>query len=649
MAEARLPSHILACMLTGTGMGRFCEYTGPALSAELDASAVRPPRGATQEQLETWAASSDKSLAAFFRIFAPKGAPPPEADPRDLISFMSHELIDIAPFARFFRPQRIPMYRPGPNEVLAKVQAICLCFSDCKIIDQGGAHVRLFNRDLAKEPNIPGHEACLEIVEVPPAIAARHGLKPGERYVIQADIYVDGVSHAFGYFHRGAMQEYVLLPEEVLDNDRGNCLIPIDAARLGGGPFVKRDLGRAEAGLSEPWGCVAAKIEYRTAPKPRGTAWFIGATLADAALVREAAQTAARVLLTGGDAPELARITRQAAPDTCAVEAVEDMASLRRSPGTGSVDDIILREASAALVEAASDALAFGGIMLLPPFPAGTNANLDVGAIHYKGLYFLGHSEPSLAATYAKPRRTTLRPGGRAIFVGAGGPMGQIWLQTAIDSPHPPRWMLVTEIDDPRLALLEQLFRPQAQAKGVEIRFVNPLKTKLADIVEPESVDDVVGLCPAWGPIKATEPFVARDGLINVFAGIKAGTKGPVDLGMLSQRGVTIIGNSGSAVEDLRGVVLGALRGELRPNTSVAVIGPLARTWEAMRQVMYRETSGKICIFPELDLPGLIPLAQLAQHFPSVAAKLDAQGFWTREAEDELFRVCPKLKAEVEQ
>ncbi len=644
MAAARLPKEILACMLTGTGLGRFCEYTGPKSSSELDARAVRPPRGATKEQLDAWAGSADKSLAAFFRVFAPKGAPPAEADPRDLISFMSHELIDVAPFAPFFRPQRIPMYRPAAGETLAKVQAICLCFSDCKIIDQGGAHVRLFNRDLAKEPNIPGHEACLEIIRSGKGVGRKHGIKTGERYVIQADIYVNGVSHAFGYFHRGAMQQYVLLPEEVLANDRGNCLIPIDADRLGGGPFVKRDLGRAEAGLSEPWGCVAAKIEYRTALKPGGTTWFIGATKGDEALVMEAAQAAGRVLLTGGDAAELASAKCKVQSAKCRIEIVQDMAALRRSPGAGNVDDVIVREPSLAVVEAASDAMATGAVMLLPPFPPGTNANLDVGAIHYKGLYYLGHTERTLAATYAKLRRTRLKPGGRVLLVGAGGPMGQIWLQTAIDSPQPPSWMLVTEIDDPRLALLEKLFRRQAEARGIRIEFANPLKTRLADLVPPESLDDVVGLCPVWMPIKAAEPLVAREGLINIFAGIKAGTKGPVDIGVVSQRGVTIIGNSGSAVEDLQGVVVGALRGELRPNTSVAVIGPIARTWEAMRQVMYRETSGKICIFPELDMPDLMPLGELGRHFPSVASKLDEHGFWTREAEEELFNVCPRVR-----
>jgi len=637
MSAASLPEEIYACMLTGAGMGRFCEYTGPATAAELDASACRPPRGASDEQLAQWHASDDKSLAAFIRIFAPEGAPSPDADPRDLISFMSHELIDVAPFAPFFRPQRIPMYEPAAGETLCKVEAICLCFSDCKVIHQGGSHVRLFGRDLAAEPNIPGHEACLQVVALGERTEERYGVHVGERYSIQADIYVDTVSHAFGYYHRGAMQQYTCLAEEVLDNDRGNCLIPIDAARLGGGGFAKPDLGRAEAALSEPWGCVAAKIDYRNTPALGGVAWAIGATMDDLDNLLDVLEYADRLLLTGGDARELAL--------EIDAEVFAYPEKVAHAVGDEGIDDIIVCKATVETIEMAADLLAPQGVMVLPPLPEGTDAQLDIGAIHYRGLYFITHTEPTLAKTYAKRRRTKLKPGGRALFIGAGGPMGQIYLQTAIDSPQPPSLMLVTEIDDVRLAHLEELFGPQARAKGIDMRFANTLHTDLAELIEPQSMDDIVGLCPVWAPIKAAEPFVAPDGLINVFAGIKVGTKGAVDLGVLA-RGVTIIGNSGSAVEDLQGVIEGTLRGELRPNTSVAVIGPIARVWEAMRQVMYRETSGKICIFPELDIPDLIPLGRLADHFPTVAAKLDDHGFWTREAEDELFRVCPRVTME---
>jgi len=38
---------------------------------------------------------------------------------------------------------------------------------------------------------------------------------------------------------------------------------------------------------------------------------------------------------------------------------------------------------------------------------------------------------------------------------------------------------------------------------------------------------------------------------------------------------------------------------------------------------------------------GLIPLADLSRHYPTVAAKLE-HGQWTRAAEDELLRVAAK-------
>ena len=47
----------------------------------------------------------------------------------------------------------------------------------------------------------------------------------------------------------------------------------------------------------------------------------------------------------------------------------------------------------------------------------------------------------------------------------------------------------------------------------------------------------------------------------------------------------------------IAGVLTGALEGTVQPNKSVAAIGSLAKAWEAMRRVMYRETSGKICLF----------------------------------------------------
>jgi hypothetical protein len=49
--------------------------------------------------------------------------------------------------------------------------------------------------------------------------------------------------------------------------------------------------------------------------------------------------------------------------------------------------------------------------------------------------------------------------------------------------------------------------------------------------------------------------------------------------------------------------------------------------------------AGKIVVYPALHEVGLLSLAELAEHLPSVAAKLD-DGQWCGEAERELLKVA---------
>ena len=54
----------------------------------------------------------------------------------------------------------------GSRELLARIDACGLCFSDIKVIKQGGSHPRLYNRDLANDPVILGHEVAMTIIGV---------------------------------------------------------------------------------------------------------------------------------------------------------------------------------------------------------------------------------------------------------------------------------------------------------------------------------------------------------------------------------------------------------------------------------------------------------------------------------------------------
>ena len=52
--------------------------------------------------------------------------------------------------------------------------------------------------------------------------------------------------------------------------------------------------------------------------------------------------------------------------------------------------------------------------------------------------------------------------GGTAVFIGAGGPMGQMHIQRAFESDHGPATIIGVDPDGIRLAVLEASLRPLA-------------------------------------------------------------------------------------------------------------------------------------------------------------------------------------------
>src|SRR5437879_4066446 len=156
-------------------------------------------------------------------------------------------------------PLRRDVPRPGPGELLVRVDACGICFSDIKIVNLGGSHPRLQGRDLRADPVVMGHEVSVTVVAAGPGPPAAFPV--GRRAIVQADIYSGGVNLAFGYRIAGGFSQYALIGREVLEGDEGCYLLP-----------VAPSLGFAEAALCEPWACVEASYtcEPRRAPRAGG-------------------------------------------------------------------------------------------------------------------------------------------------------------------------------------------------------------------------------------------------------------------------------------------------------------------------------------------------------------------------------------------
>ena len=165
--------------------------------------------------------------------------------------------------------KRKEVFRPGRRQVVGKVEAVGLCFSDLKLLKQFSRHVRkgevvsgLSARALAEipsyvpgeKPTVPGHETVVRIVAVGRDVRAH---KLGERCLVQTDyrsVRTAESNAAFGYNFEGALQEYVLMDERVIiDAETGQrFLLPVDA-----------ETGRAAVCLVEPWACVEQSYASR--------------------------------------------------------------------------------------------------------------------------------------------------------------------------------------------------------------------------------------------------------------------------------------------------------------------------------------------------------------------------------------------------
>jgi threonine dehydrogenase-like Zn-dependent dehydrogenase len=256
----------------------------------------------------------------------------------------------------------------------------------------------------------------------------------------------------------------------------------------------------------------------------------------------------------------------------------------------------------------------------------------------------VGGPGPDIARVYSDvSARSSLKPGGRAWFVGAGGPMGRMHVQRAIQLADGPSTIVCTDVSDVRLDDLCDSFEAEAKAKGIEWLCLNPLdkETYAAGMApfQETGFDDIIVLAPIPPVISDAATYLAPKGVMNVFAGVARGTMADLDLSDVYLKDVRVIGHSASSIDDLRLMLSQAESGDLSPNRSVAAVGSLGAAHDGLKAVQDTVFPGKVVIFPHIkDMP-LTPLPALKEMLPSVYARLKDGREWTVEAEQEFLRL----------
>jgi threonine dehydrogenase-like Zn-dependent dehydrogenase len=533
---------------------------------------------------------------------------------------------------------QVPVPDYGPDELLVRHDAVGLCFSDTKVIRQGENHPRIY-RNMQANPVVLGHEVAMTVVGVGENLQDQ--VQVGDRFIIQADIYAGGVNLAYGYEIQGGLSQYNVMDQRILNGDDGSYLIP-----------VQPGTGYAESALTEPWACVVAayQLTYRTGIKAGGTTWIVG-TGSDRPYTIEPdgdytigagfdeASHPKRLLLTNVPAAFEEWLRARASALGVEVIEIDDVAA----PPEDLVDDIILLGADADLIEALSPSLAnFGVMAIVAEEPLARKVQVDVGRVHYNRWLYVGGRGPDIAAAYSDvPVRASLKPGGKALFVGAGGPMGRMHVQRALQVADGPSTIVCTDVSSERLRELRDTFAADARAKSIEFYSLNPLMMDFPLLMVEamgEGFDDVIVLAPVASVISDSATDLAPGGVMNVFAGVGRGTMAAIDLSGAYLEGKRVIGHSASSIDDLRLMLAQAESGVLSPNRSVAAVGSLSAARDGLQAVQETAFPGKIVIYPNIrDFP-LTALPDLKDSLPSVYAELEDGKVWTVEAEEEWLR-----------
>jgi hypothetical protein len=308
------------------------------------------------------------------------------------------------------------------------------------------------------------------------------------------------------------------------------------------------------------------------------------------------------------------------------------------------IDDIILLGADPDIIEAVSPHLAYHGTMaLLAQEPLPRKVAVDVGRVHYNRWAYVGGAGPDITQAYSRvPVRSSLKSGGKAWFVGAGGPMGRMHVQRAIQLADGPATIVCTDVSDARLDDLCLSFGDEAQSKGIEWRCLNPLHGEPYEaamaIFRAEGFDDIIVLAPIPAVISDAATYLAPRGVMNIFAGVARGTMAELDLSDTYRRDTRVIGHSASTIDDLKLMLNQAEAGDLSPNRSVAAVGSLGAARDGLQAVHDAAFPGKIVIYPHIKPLPLTAVSDLRDTLPSVYARLKNGREWTVEAEREFLR-----------
>lgn len=240
---------------------------------------------------------------------------------------------------------------------------------------------------------------------------------------------------------------------------------------------------------------------------------------------------------------------------------------------------------------------------------------------------------------------TGIKDGGKVAILAGCGPMGLVAIDIDLHGSVKPAVVVVTDLDDARLARAASIFSPEkAAADGIKLIFANTSsKDDLLALSDGTGFDDVFVYVPVPSVVELGDAILAFDGCLNFFAG-------PLDKVFsanfnfynvhYAQHHVT--GTSGSTPADMADIVELIGRQRLDPSVMITHIGGLNATIDTTVNLP-KIPGGKKLIYTHITLPLIAlsdfeALAEKDERFKTLDALVKKNnGLWSADAEKYLL------------
>lgn len=204
-----------------------------------------------------------------------------------------------------------------------------------------------------------------------------------------------------------------------------------------------------------------------------------------------------------------------------------------------------------------------------------------------------------------------------AILAGVG-PMGLGAIDYALHQDRKPSLLVVTDIDDNRLARAACLFTPEHAAnEGVKLLYVNTGKMNnpvkhLREITEGTGFDDVFVFAPVKSVVEQGDAILGFDGCLNFFAGpTNPEFRAEFNFYNVHYAFTHIVGTSGGNTDDMLESLKLMGEGKINPAVMITHVGGLDAVVETTMNLP-QIPGGKKLIYTNISMP-LVSLYKLGE------------------------------------